>query len=174
MLGDYFIVFFISSISTALVNAFSTIINPKYSNIYNSDRKSNLQKTINYQLIFGGLWMVFVVFDFLILNSKILGFYGGGFIFSTFSVCFLMVYNYFSVMIFHAEQLCLFNDLNRFLYPISIIQTALMIILCFLLIPHFFYLGAIFAIAISQCLSAIACWIIIRIHRIEIKILGII
>ncbi|MBV52881.1 MAG: hypothetical protein CL816_02300 [Coxiellaceae bacterium] len=118
--------------------------------------------------------MVFVFFDFLILNTKILGFYGGSFIFSTFSVCFLMVYNYFSVMFFHAEQLCLFNDLNHFLYPISIIETALMITLCFVLIPHFFYLGAIFAIAITQCLSAIACWIIIRIHRIEIKILGII
>ncbi len=174
MLGDYFIVLFISSISTTLVRAFSKIIRPYYSNIHNEDRKSKLQKIINYQLIFGGLWTIFVVFDFLILNSTILGFYGGSFVFSTFSVCFLMTYNYFSVVIFHAEKLCLFNNLNRFLYPTSIIQTTLMIILCFLLIPHFFYLGAIFAIAISQCLSAIACWIIIRIHRIDIKILGII
>ena len=174
MLGDYFIVVFISSISTKLVRAFSTIIQPHYSDAHNPDRKSKLQKMINYQLIFGGLWTIFVVFDFLILNSTILGFYGGSFIFSTFSVCFLMTYNYFSVVIFHAEKLCLFNNLNRFLYPISIIQTSLMIILCFVLIPHFFYLGAIFAIAITQCLSAIACWIIIRIHRIDIKILGII
>ena len=174
MLGDYFIVVFISSISKTLVMSFSKLIRPYYSNIHNPDRQSKLQNMINAQLIFGALWAIFVVFDFLILNSTILGFYGGSFIFSTFSVCFLMSYNFFSVVIFHAEKLCLFNNLNHLIYPISIIQTTLMIILCFFLVPHFFYLGAIFAIAISQCLSAIACWIIMRIHHIDIKILGII
>ena len=174
MLGDYFIVLLISSVSPVLVAAFSGIMEPCFADIKNPNRKAKLQSLINYQILFGGLWTAFVIFDFLLFNTKLLGYYGGGFIFSTFSVCFMMIFSFFSEIIFHTERLCVFNNLNQFLHPITIAQTVLLIVLCFVLIPYYQYLGALLAIAISRCLAAVACWVIIKINGIEIKVLGII
>ena len=172
VLGRYVIVMKISLISGVLPNAISFLITPHLSELKKTNRIQSLQRIINLQVIAGLIWTLICLIMVLVFKDAIFRAYSINFENATFSICLLIIITYVFNIVGMSERICLFNDMNKFLYPISVLQCASIGLLAYFLIPQYSYLGAIYALGISEVLCASICWILVRTHGIKIKIFG--
>ncbi|MBV52883.1 MAG: hypothetical protein CL816_02310 [Coxiellaceae bacterium] len=172
VLGHYVIISKISAIYGVLSGAIRFLVAPHLSGLENSDRLSSLQKFINLQAIAGLLWLAFCIAVLLLFKGPIFKAYSINFDHATFAIILLMSGSYLFSLTGISESICLYNDMNKALYPISILQFLTIGILCYFMIPLFSYLGAIYAYLISEICCSTICWILLRYHGIRVKIFG--
>ena len=173
VLGHYVIITKISSIFAVMSGAFGFLMAPYYSGLKDNNRLKNFQKFANKQIIIGLIWLMVCITIFLTFREIIFKAYSIDFDHATFAIIMLLFGGgYLFSIIGVSETICLLNDINKVLYPVSFLQLITLGLLCYILIPHFSFLGAIYAFFISETFCALICWFIVRFHGIKIKIFG--
>ena len=173
-LGHYVVVSKISSISTIIMGATSFLMIPFFSGLKDASRLKSLQSLINFQIGIGFAWLIIVLMAFFLFKPLIFTAYDIHFQHATWAICLLMVISYLFGIIGISESICLFNNMNKKLYPVTLFQIIFQGIACYFLIPRYSYLGAIYALGASELICAMICWFLARSHGIKIKILGLI
>ena len=172
VLGYYIIIMKITSITAVMASSIYFIMQPYLSDLKNSSRLSDLQKILNLNVILNVVWLIICIAIFLIFKKIIFKLYNINFNYASFAV----ILNFIAGAIFNvtgiSEQICLYNDMNKRLYSISIIQLIMIGLLSYILIPHFSYLGAIISFNITEVFCGLVCWFMVRCHGIKVKLFG--
>ena len=69
-------------------------------------------------------------------------------------------------------MICLYNNMNKQLYPVTALQVIIQGGIAYWLIPHYSFLGAIFAFTVSELVCAAICWVLMKRAKINIKVFG--
>ena len=100
--------------------------------------KKRLQKFINLQLIIGLIWLVICITILLTFREIIFKAYSIDFDHATFAIILSLVGSYLFSVTGISEMICLYNDMNKTLYPISFLQLISIGLLCYILIPQLY------------------------------------
>ena len=170
--GHYVIIMYIANFSFIASMAMSTILNPHLSGLDDPKRVSGLQRIINIRALLCFVWMLITLVLFILFKPLIFKLYLIDFPNASFAIIFLIIFYYVFGLFGFSEMICLYNNMNKQLYPITGIQIIIQGGIAYWLIPHYAFLGAIFAFAISELVTTTICWVLMKRAKIHIKVLG--
>lgn len=170
--GNYVIIMFIANFGSIMSIAMSTILNPYLSGLSDPKRVSDLQRMMNTRALLCFAWAIIALVIFMIFKALIFKLYLVNFPNATFAILFLIVFYYVFGLLGFSETICLYNNMNRQLYPVTGLQIIIQGGIAYWLIPHYAFLGAIFAFTISELVTAAICWVLMKRAKIHIKVLG--
>lgn len=171
-LGHYVIIQFIASFGSIMSICMSTILNPYLSGLQNPNRVNDLQRMINIRALLCFAWMIITLVLFILFKPFIFTIYQVNFPHATFAIIFLIVFYYIFGLLGFSERICLYNHMNKKLYPVTGLQIVIQGGIAYSLIPDYGFLGAIFAFTISELIISAICWVLIKRAKIHIKLLG--
>ena len=170
VLGQYVIIMKIGSLTMIVSSAFSMIMMPYLADLRSSERQQSLQSLINTHNLYSTFWMILCLVLFFIFKPFIFDVYNIDFKYAQLAIIYVFVFNFIIAFISKSEMICLYNDLNKQIYWISIIEGFILIALCYWLIPLFSYWGALFALTASSIFPYPICQYLLKSKGIKIKI----
>ena len=173
-IGYYVIVTKIGALSGLVGLSMSYLFNPMYSGIKDSNKLAELETLFKYNALLGLLWFMISTTLFFTLKPLIFRYYSINFPYAEISIISLFLFNYLASGLRKYETICLYNNLNRPLLFITIAQIIISATACLILIPRFSYVGAIMSIIISETISFILSWALLRERQIYVKVFGVI
>ena len=171
-LGQYVIITKISAIFGVLSHSISFLMKPHYSGLNDTHRLNGLQRIINLQLITGLIWLATCITLILMFRDVIFKAYSINFDHATFAIILSLVGSYCFRVADVSEMICLYNNMNKTIYPISFLELVIIAVSCYILIPRYSFLGAIYAKFLAEIVCHIICWFIVRFRGIKVKIFG--
>lgn len=170
VLGQYVIIMKIGSLTMVVSSAFSMIMMPYLADLRSNERQQSLQTLINAHNLYSMLWMVLCVVLFFIFKRIIFDLYNIDFKYAQLAIIYVFVFNFIIAFISKSEMICLYNDMNKQIYWVSIIEGFILIALCHWLIPLYSYWGALFALTVSSIFPYPICQYLLSSRGIKIKI----
>ena len=170
--GHYVIIMFIANFGSIMSIAMSTILSPYLSGLNDPKRASTLQRMMNIRALLCLAWTIIALILFILFKTFIFKLYLVDFPNASFAIFFLIVFFYFFGLLGFSETICLYNNMNKQLYPVTGLQVIIQGGIAYWLIPHYSFLGAIFAFTVSELVCAAICWVLMKRAKINIKVFG--
>lgn len=171
--GYYVIIVKVGALSGLVGLSLSYLLNPCYSNLKDRSRLLQLQKLLTANALIGLIWLVISLISFLSLKPWIFKYYSIDFPHATPVIIGLLIFNYLASALRKYETISLYNDLNKPLMVITIMQFIITAFFCILLIPSFSYVGAIMSQIISEVFCFLATMRLVKRKKIHIKVFGV-
>lgn len=156
--GDYTIIYKISLAASLIFLTFSTIIGPKFAELFWSDKKEELHNSILYSSKMVLLLSVPFIILLLLFSKVLLQIFGLEFELNT-SLLILIVGQFIYAITGISGVYMMVTTYQKWFRDIYILSAIINVILCFLLIPKYGVLGASISISVSYIILNMTCTI---------------
>ncbi len=171
-LSYFMIICFIASIGSVVPIALTRQIIPYLSGIKNKSKCAVLQKLVNKRMIYSCIWLMLSLLFIFIFKGFIFNSYNINFPYALECIILYLVYICFAPSLLLFEHICLYNDMNKKLYKVSLTEALVLLILSYFLVKQYSYIGAIYAQILTEIYAAVFCRLIVRKQNIKIKGFG--
>lgn len=156
--GDYTIIYKISLASSLIFLTFSTIIGPKFAELFWANKKEELKESILYSAKMVFLLSVPGIIFLLIFSKFLLDIFGLEFELNT-SLLILIIGQFFYAITGISGVYMMVTTSQKNFRNVYLLSAIINLFLCFLLIPKYGVLGASISISISYAILNIICTI---------------